>query len=98
MVRVGWYRFRTTLGRRWAGYATLIVLVGFVGGIAIAAVAEVRAGRSRRFRVLFRYESVRSHTAHRRVRHHRQRRIQLGKRRAISRTSARQACRRASRS
>jgi len=46
MLRVGWYRFRTTLARRAAGYVTLIVLIALLGGIAIAAVAGARRTQS----------------------------------------------------
>src|ERR1022692_2391327 len=32
-MRVLWYRFRVTFRRRWAGYLTLAVLIGLVGGV-----------------------------------------------------------------
>ena len=32
VVRESWYRFRATFRRRWAGYLTLVVLIGLVGG------------------------------------------------------------------
>jgi len=46
VVRESWYRFRTTLRRRWAGYLTLVVLIGLVGGVALAAVAGARRTQS----------------------------------------------------
>ena len=46
VVRESSYRFRATFGRRWAGYLTLVVLIGLVGGIAMAAVAGARRTQS----------------------------------------------------
>ena len=46
VVRESAYRFRATFGRRWAGYLTLVVLLGLVGGIALAAVAGARRTQS----------------------------------------------------
>ena len=40
------YRFRATFRRRWAGYLTLVVLIGLVGGVAMAAVAGARRTQS----------------------------------------------------
>lgn len=37
-----WYRFRATLGRRWTDYLTLALLIGLVGGLAMASVAAAR--------------------------------------------------------
>ena len=42
VFRVARYRFRSTFRRRRAGYAALVVLVGVVGGIALASVAAAR--------------------------------------------------------
>ena len=46
VLRESWYRFRATLRRRWAGYLTLVVLIGLVGGVALAAVAGARRTQS----------------------------------------------------
>ncbi len=46
VVRESLYRFRATLRRRWAGYVTLAVLIGLVGGVALAAVAGARRTQS----------------------------------------------------
>ena len=37
-----WYRFRTTLGRRWTDYLTLALLIGLIGGLAMGSVAAAR--------------------------------------------------------
>jgi hypothetical protein len=36
------YRFRATFHRRWTGYLTIVLLVGLIGGLAIASVAAGR--------------------------------------------------------
>ena len=41
-MRVAWYRFTATLGRRRGGYLTIVLLIGLVGGIATASVAAAR--------------------------------------------------------
>ncbi len=46
VVRESSYRFRATFCRRWAGYLTLVVLIGLVGGVAMAAVAGARRTQS----------------------------------------------------
>ena len=46
VARVAWYRFRTTLRVRAAGYVTLIGLIGVLGGMAMAAVASARRTQS----------------------------------------------------
>jgi hypothetical protein len=46
VVRESLYRFRATFRRRWAGYVTLVVLIGLVGGVALAAVAGARRTQS----------------------------------------------------
>ena len=45
-VRVAWYRFRSTLPDRWGGYLALVLLLGFVGGLAMGAVAAARRTQS----------------------------------------------------
>jgi len=42
VIRVPWYRFRATFGRRWSGYLTVALLVGLVGGLAMGAIAGAR--------------------------------------------------------
>lgn len=42
VVRVGWYRFRATFGRKWGGYVSLLLLVGLAGGIAMGSLAAAR--------------------------------------------------------
>ena len=46
VVRESSYRFRATFRRRWTGYLTLVVLIGLVGGVAMAAVAGARRTQS----------------------------------------------------
>ncbi len=46
VLPVAWYRFRATLGRRWGGYASVILLIGLVGGIAMASIAGARRTQS----------------------------------------------------
>ena len=41
-LRIAGYRFTTTFRRRWGDYAVLVVLIGLIGGIAMAS---VQAGR-----------------------------------------------------
>jgi ABC-type antimicrobial peptide transport system permease subunit len=36
------YRFRTTFRQRWTGYLTIVLLVGLIGGLAMASVAAGR--------------------------------------------------------
>jgi len=43
---VAWYRLRSTFGGRWRGYLTVVVLVGLIGGLAMAAVAAARRTQS----------------------------------------------------
>jgi hypothetical protein len=43
---VAWYRFRATFGHRWGGYLALVLLLGLVGGMAMAAVAGARRTQS----------------------------------------------------
>jgi putative ABC transport system permease protein len=46
LLRVAVYRFRATFGRRWPGYATIILLIGLVGGLAMGAIAGARRTQS----------------------------------------------------
>jgi len=41
-ARLAWYRLRATLRRRIGGYLTLAVLVGLIGGIALASLTAAR--------------------------------------------------------
>ncbi len=45
-LRVAGYRFRTTLRRRWGGYLSLILCIGFLGGMAMGAIAGARRTQS----------------------------------------------------
>jgi hypothetical protein len=45
-VRVASYRLRTTFGRQWAGLASLALLIGLIGGLAMGAVAGARRTQS----------------------------------------------------
>jgi hypothetical protein len=42
VMRVAWYRFTATLGRRRGGYLAIVLLIGLTGGIAMASVAAAR--------------------------------------------------------
>lgn len=44
--RFAWYRFRTTIRRRGTGYVALTLLVGSLGGLALASVAGARRTQS----------------------------------------------------
>ena len=46
MLTVVWYRFRATFRRRWPGYLTIALLVGLVGGVAMASIAGARRTES----------------------------------------------------
>ena len=41
-ARLAWYRVRVTLRRRLAGYLALAILVGLIGGVALASVTAAR--------------------------------------------------------
>jgi FtsX-like permease family/MacB-like periplasmic core domain len=43
---IAWYRFRTTFRQRWGGYLAIVLLVGFVGGLAMGALAAARRTQS----------------------------------------------------
>ena len=44
--RVAWYRYRATFARQLTGYLTVVLLIGLIGGIAMAAVAGARRTQS----------------------------------------------------
>ena len=46
VLRVTWYRLGTTFARRRTGYVSLIVLIGLIGGVAMAAVEAGRRTQS----------------------------------------------------
>ena len=46
MLTVVWYRFRTTFRRRWSGYVAIVLLIGLVGGLAMASIAGARRTQS----------------------------------------------------
>lgn len=45
-VRVAWYRFRAGHARRWTGYVSVVLLIGSIGGVAMASVAGARRTES----------------------------------------------------
>jgi FtsX-like permease family len=46
VLRVAWYRFRATLGRRWGGYLSLALVIGLAGGVALGTAAAARRTES----------------------------------------------------
>jgi hypothetical protein len=46
LLRVAWYRFRATFADRWPGYLTIVLLIGLVGGLAMASIAGARRTQS----------------------------------------------------
>ena len=46
VLTIVWYRFRTTIRRRWTGYLAIVLLVGLVGGVAMASIAGARRTQS----------------------------------------------------
>jgi hypothetical protein len=46
VLRVAWYRFRSTFRRRWGGYLAIVLLIGLVGGVSMGAVAGARRTQS----------------------------------------------------
>jgi hypothetical protein len=46
LLRVAFYRLRATFGRRWPGYATIVVLIGLMGGLAMGSIAGARRTQS----------------------------------------------------
>ena len=45
-LSVGWYWLRATFRKRWASYATIVVLVGSIGGLAIGSVSAAQRTQS----------------------------------------------------
>jgi putative ABC transport system permease protein len=45
-LHVAWYRFRASFGRRWTGYLSIVLLIGSVGGVAMASIAGARRTES----------------------------------------------------
>ena len=45
-LRVAWYRFRASVRRRWTGYLSVVLLIGSIGGLAMAASAGGRRTQS----------------------------------------------------
>jgi len=43
---VSWYRFCRTLRRRWPGYLSVVLLVGLLGGVAMASISAARRTQS----------------------------------------------------
>ena len=41
-MRVASYRFTATFGRSWGGYLSIVLLIGLVGGLALASLAGAR--------------------------------------------------------
>ena len=41
-IRLAWYRFRATFRHRWTGYLSIVLLLGLVGGLAMASIAAAR--------------------------------------------------------
>lgn len=46
VLRVAWYQFRATFRRGWGGYLALVLLVGLLGGLAMASAAGARRTQS----------------------------------------------------
>lgn len=46
VLRVAWYRFRFTFGRRWGGLLAIVLLIALLGGLAMGAVAAARRTQS----------------------------------------------------
>jgi ABC-type lipoprotein release transport system permease subunit len=45
-LRVCVYRFRTSFKRRWSGYLAIVILIGAIGGVAMASLAGARRTES----------------------------------------------------
>ena len=46
LLRVGWYRLRRSFRRRWGGYLSVVLVIGLVGGVAMASMAGARRTQS----------------------------------------------------
>src|ERR1019366_2892816 len=46
VLRVAWYRFRTGFARQVAGYLSVVLLIGLIGGLAMASIAGGRRTQS----------------------------------------------------
>src|SRR5271170_6427318 len=46
MLSVARYHFRATFRQRWAGYLSIVLLVGLVGGVAMGSIAGARRTQS----------------------------------------------------
>ncbi len=46
VLRIATYRFRATFGKRWPGYLALILIIGAIGGVAMASAAGARRTQS----------------------------------------------------
>ena len=46
VLRVAWYRFRTTFRHRLGGFLTIALLLGVIGGIAMGSMAGARRTES----------------------------------------------------
>ncbi len=46
VLRVTWYRLRATFSRRWGSYLSVVLLIGSIGGLALASVAGARRTES----------------------------------------------------
>jgi hypothetical protein len=45
-LSVAWYRFRSTLSQRLTSYISLVILIGLLGGVSMAAIAAARRTQS----------------------------------------------------
>src|SRR5580692_9684377 len=45
-MRVAWYHFSATFRQRLSSYLTLILLIGLIGGLSMAAIANARRTQS----------------------------------------------------
>jgi hypothetical protein len=45
-LRVAWYRFRTPFRRQWTSYLSVVLLIGSIGGVALASIAGARRTES----------------------------------------------------
>ena len=46
MLSVAWYRSQATFRRRWSGYLAIVLLIGLVGGLAMASLVAARRTES----------------------------------------------------